>query len=81
MDDTVGNMAQMEAMIQALRNGHLTLLQQQQETLLHTATTSSMQNVHMERLIGVLAGIVRVPFDSNVGGRQGCWQTECLPER
>ena len=49
-------MAQMEARTQALRNENLSLQQQQQTT----AATSPVQNLHMVRLLGVLADQVRV---------------------
>ena len=50
MEDIVGRMTQMEAMIQAQRNENLKLQQQQQqqETLLQTATTDLVQNVQLD---------------------------------
>ena len=77
-------MAQIEAMMQTMRNANMTLQQQQQEAMLRTITTNSGQHVQMERLIGVSTDQVRVFTErvkSELGGRQGCWQTECLPER
>ena len=66
MEDIVGRMAQMEAMIQALRNENLTQPKQQpQDTLLQTATTCPVQNVQMERLTSVFADPVRVLSESS----------------
>ena len=62
MEEIAGHMAQMAAVIQALRNDNMRLQQQQQqhETLLQTATTGRGQNAQMERLIGVLTDQLRV---------------------
>ena len=70
MEEIAGRMAQMEAVMQALRK------QQQHEASLQTATTALVQNVQMERLIGVLSEKV----ESELGGRPRCWQTDCLPD-